>query len=335
MKKKALIIGGSGGLSGRLATMAQKEYDVWVLTRGKRSLPDGVHPLTADRNDPAAFLRVLQNEEHMLAEGPGLRSSDGLNLQRVKDSHSANTNWDVVFDCICMNELHAKQDLEVLSKFTNRLVVISTDSVYDPACKQTPQTEEGIFIEETGSPEECSYAGNKRRMEHVFLDAFEHSSDSLHTTIFRPGHIYGPGFLLGCFPEHSRQESLPELIARGETLRLVGGGIYLTQPIFVDDLAQAMLDCVDCPDTFNQIFCIGGPEAVENRRYYEIVGEILGSPVCICEVPLTGYVEAHPEYAGHLCHRIYDLSKLKKAGVPLPSTSLEVGLRKHLRSLCK
>lgn len=136
-----------------------------------------------------------------------------------------------------MNELHAKQDLEILSKFTDRLVVISTDSVYDPAHKRTPQTEDGI---------------------------------------------------------------------------------YLTQPIFVDDLAQAMLDCVDCPDTFNQIFCVGGPEAVENRRYYEIIGEILGSPVCICEVPLTGYVEAHPEYAGHLCHRIYDLSKLKRQVFPCP-----------------
>lgn len=307
MKKKALIIGGSGGLSGRLATMAQAEYDVWVLTRGKRPLPDGVHPLTADRNDPAAFCHALQS-----ADCPTW------------------PHWDVVFDCICMNELHAKQDLEVLPEFTNRLVVISTDSVYDPAHKRTPQTEDGIFIEETGSPENCSYAGNKRRMEHVFLNSFEQSFGTLHTTIFRPGHIYGPGFLLGCFPEHSRQEHLPELIARGETLHLVGGGIYLTQPIFVDDLAQAMLDCVHCPDTFNQIFCIGGPEAVENRRYYEIIGEILGVNIHIREIPLTGYAEAHPEYAGHLCHRIYDLSKLKKAGVPLPSTSLEEGLSTYL-----
>ena len=292
MKKKALIIGGSGGLSSRLAIMAQTEYDVWVLTRGKRPLPDGVHPLTADRNDPAAFCNALQSADCPMRP-----------------------YWDVVFDCICMNELHAKQDLEVLPEFTNRLVVISTDSVYDPAHKRTPQTEDGIFIEETGSPENCSYAGNKRRMEHVFLDSFEQSFGTLHTTIFRPGHIYGPGFLLGCFPEHSRQEHLPELIACGETLNLVGGGIYLTQPIFVDDLAQAMLDCVHCPDTFNQIFCIGGPEAVENRRYYEIISEILGAKVRIREIPLTGYVEAHPEYAGHLCHRIYDLSKLKKAGV--------------------
>lgn len=319
MKKKALIIGGSGGLSGRLATMAQKEYDVWVLTRGKRPLPDGVHPLTADRNDPVAFLNALL-------------SADCLAHQYAvaTDAPSAQPHWDVVFDCICMNELHAKQDLETLSDFTDRLVVISTDSVYDPAHKRTPQTEEGLFIAENGSPEECSYAGNKRRMEHVFLDAFANNT-FLHTTIFRPGHIYGPGFLLGCFPEHSRQESLPELIAHGETLHLVGGGIYLTQPIFVDDLAQAMLDCVNCPDTFNQVFCIGGPEAVENRRYYEIIGETLGTEVHIREIPLTGYVKAHPEYAGHLCHRIYDLSKLKKAGVPLPSTSLEEGLRKHLR----
>ena len=152
MKKKALIIGGSGGLSGRLATMAQAEYDVWVLTRGKRPLSDGVHPLTADRNDPAAFFHALQS-----ADCP------------------TRPHWDVVFDCICMNELHAKQDLEVLPEFTNRLVVISTDSVYDPAHKRTPQAEDGIFIEETGSPENCSYAGNKRRMEHVFLDSFEQS----------------------------------------------------------------------------------------------------------------------------------------------------------------
>lgn len=324
MKKKALIIGGSGGLSGRLATMAQKEYDVWVLTRGKRPLPNGVHPLTADRNDPAAFLHALRSQEFTLPQSQNLPPAEATNPQPA--------NWDVVFDCICMNELHAKQDLEVLSNFTDRLVVISTDSVYDPAHKRTPQTEDGIFIEESGSPEECSYAGNKRRMEHVFLDAFAQSPGTLHTTIFRPGHIYGPGFLLGCFPEHSRQATLPELIVRGETINLIGNGIYLTQPIFVDDLAQAMLDCADCPDTFNQIFCIGGPEAVENRRYYEIIGEILGTTTRIREIPLTGYVEAHPEYAGHLCHRIYDLSKLKNAGVPLPSTSLEEGLRKHLQS---
>lgn len=304
MKKKALIIGGSGGLSGRLAVLAGEQYDVWTLTRGKRPLPAGVTPIIADREDSAGFENAVFGQ---------------------------NTRWDVVFDCICMNELHAEQDLQVLSKVTDRLIVVSTDSVYDTAKKRTPQNEQGIFVEEQGAPSACSYAGNKRKMEHVFLNYFKESPGNLHVTIFRPGHIYGPGFLLGCFPEHSRQENLLQLIQQNEPLRLVGGGIYLTQPIFVDDLAHAMLNCVDKEKTYNEIFCIGGPEAVENKHYYEIIGELLGQTISVKEIPLTGYVEAHPGFAGHLCHRIYDLSKLKEAGVTLPSTSLYDGMKKTLQ----
>ena len=34
----------------------------------------------------------------------------------------------------------------------------------------------------------------------------------------RPGHIYGPGFKLGCFPEHSRQDGLLSHIREGKPL---------------------------------------------------------------------------------------------------------------------
>ncbi len=306
MKKKALIIGGSGGLSGKLAVMAQETYEVWCVTRGIRPLPEGVHPMTTDRDDDEMFSKVILE---------------------------AGIKWDVVFDCICMNEYHAGQDLDVISKVSDRLVVISTDSVYDPEKKETPQREEGEFIEETGTPEECSYAGNKRKMEHVFFDYFLKEKSELQVTIFRPGHIYGPGFLPGCFPEHSRQEGLFEKIKKGETLSLVGGGIYLTQPIFVDDLACAMLDCVEKEKTFGEIFCIGGPKAVENKQYYTAIGKALKATVKIKEIPMEGYLAKYPGYAGHLCHRIYDLSKLKKAGVPLPSTSLEDGMQKWVSEL--
>ncbi len=304
MKKKALIIGGSGGLSGRLAVLAKEEYEVWAVTRGQRPLGQGIHLLKADRNDTENFRKTILE---------------------------ADTTWDIVFDCICMNERHAIQDLHVFPGVTNRLVVISTDSVYDPLRKDTPQKEDGYFIEEEGEPEALTYAGNKRRMEHVFMDSFHASS--LKVTLFRPGHIYGPGFLIGCYPEHSRQKELPQLILDQEPISLVGGGIYLTQPVFVDDLANSMLDCVDKKGTHNHIFCIGGPKAVENRRYYEIIGQLLGREVNIKEIPLTGYFEKHPEYSGHLCHRIYDLSALREAGVRLPDTPLETGLKIHLKSL--
>ncbi len=311
-RKNALIIGGSGGLSGRLATMAQDEYKVWALTRGLRPLGESIQSLVADRNDENAFQSAVM--------GAGIQ-------------------WDVVFDCICMKESHAQQDLRVLPQVSKRLVVISTDSVYDPAHKETPQTEETDYYVVDGSElPEGSYAGNKRKMEEVFLRYWEEEKQqaeqaSLAVTLFRPGHIYGPGFFIGCYPEHSRQQELPDLIAKGMPLSLVAGGIYLTQPIFVDDFAATMLDCVAIQKTFGEIFCIGGPKAVENRIYYELIGELLGKQVTIKEIPLTGYGSAHPEFIGHLNHRIYDLSKLRATGVRCPSTPLKDGLRIHLESL--
>lgn len=304
--KNALIIGGSGGLSSVVAKMAMKEYKVWAVTRGQRKLPEGVIPIVADRNQKEVFEKAILE---------------------------AGVKWDVVFDCICMNGEQARQDLEALSQVTNRLVVVSTDSVYHPLFKKTPQKEEGVFLEEEGDSASVSYGCNKRRMEEVFQADSSREIPCLQTTLFRPGHIYGPGFLLGCFPENSRQKDLPEQILSGKPLHLVGMGIYLIQPIYVDDLARVLVECVDKEKTYGQIFCIGGPEAVENRLYYECIGDALGVPVQIEEVPLQGYLEKHPEYSGHLCHRIYDMTKLKEAGVALPSTSLQEGIRMHLRSL--
>lgn len=301
--KKALIIGGSGGLSGVLARMAQDTYEVYAVTRGIRPLGEGVHALTADRNDGDAFEKAVSGQ-----------------------------HWDVVFDCICMNELHARQDIEVLQKVTERLVVVSTDSVYDHRYKKTPQTEEGVFVEEEGTPDTLGYAANKRRMEKTF-QAYMEQNPAMKITLFRPGHIFGPGFLPGCFPSHSRQADLAQHMRAGKPLYLVGMGTYIIQPIYVDDLAKTMLDCVDKEGAYQEIFCIGGPEAVENRIYYEIIADILGVKAEIHEIPLEGFLEKHPEYSGHLCHRIYNMDKLKAAGVALPATDIRTGMKRMLTGL--
>lgn len=302
-KMNALIIGGSGGLSSVVAKLAMKNYRVWAMTRGLRELPEGVIPIKADRNDLDMIRRQLDAQ---------------------------NVRWDVVFDCICMNPEQAEADIEILPNYTDRLVVVSTDSVYDGRYKQIPENEDGICINETGNTEECTYAGNKRRMEEVFIRDMNTGKSGLNITIFRPGHIYGPGFLLGCFPEHSRQKELPELIRKGMPIRLVGMGTYIIHPIYVDDLAETMVDCAGNEKTYQQIFCIGGPEAVENKTYYEIIAECLGVGLNIEEVPLAGYLDKHPEYSGHLCHRVYDLSKLRSTGVKMPSVSLKEGIKRTL-----
>ncbi len=300
-KKKALILGGSGALSGALAELAKKEYEVWAVTRGNRPLPKGIHGMKADRDDE--------------------------DLQQIIQAHISQV--DVVFDCICMNAEHANRDWEIFSQMTNRLVVVSTDSVYDPRYKRTPQGEEGVFLD-ISDESVRDYATEKRRMEVAFERKIKEEPKGLAVTIFRPGHLYGKGLLLGCYPEESRKTDLAERMKAGEILRLVAGGIYLIHPVYVRDLAKTMLSCVDNERTYRRIFCIGGPEAFENRHYYQVLADLLGVELKIEEVALEGYVEAHPEFAGHLNHRIYDLSALRETGVWMPNTSLEEGLKEVL-----
>ncbi len=290
---KLLILGGSGQLSGRIAELAmQQGHDVWTLSRGLRPLPPGVHALTADREDDASVRRTI----------------DG-----------ANTCWDACIDCNGRTPKTAAQCVEIISRHTERFVVVSTDSVYHPAHKDVPQDESNEHYLTDGG-----YGATKRLMEEAFI------ASGLNYTIFRPGHIFGAGFQLGCYPEHTRQPDLLAHLRAEKPLRLVGGGEFLIHPIYVDDLALAILDCIGKPAAFRQIFCIGGTDVVTNADYYRLLGRIIGCDVTIETVPLDGYLEAHPQYSGHLCHRSYDMTKLRRAGVRMPCISLEDGLREQV-----
>lgn len=290
---KLLILGGSGQLSGRAATLALAQgHEVWTLTRGQRPLPEGVHALAADRADDDALSAALEG---------------------------ANTRWDACVDCTAFDRHAADQCAVIVSRYTERFVVVSTDSVYDPNFKEVPQNESNEHYLHDGG-----YGASKRLMEEGYV------ASGLNYTILRPGHIFGAGFQLGCYPEHSRQSDLLAHMRAGKPLRLVGGGEFLIHPIFVDDLALALLDCIDKPAAFRQIFCIGGPDTVTNADYFRLLGKIIGVDVTIENIPLAGYLAAHPQYSGHLCHRCYDLSKLQHAGVRMSCTSLEDGLREQV-----
>lgn len=295
---RLLILGGTGFVSGHLAHMAREMgHEVWCVTRGQRKPAEGARLLQADRNDERQLLHALE---------------------------SARTRFDAALDCICFDGKQAGIDLNVLPRFTRQAVVISTDSVYDPFHKRVPQDEESDFYMRDGG-----YGCKKREMEEAFL-AYD---GSLRWTLLRPGHILGAGSELGCFPEHARQRDLLTYMRQDRLLRLVGGGKYLIHPIYVEDLCRAMLVCIGNPACEDQIFCIGGPDIVENARYYELIGEIIGQPARIESIPEEGYLAAHPEYSGHLCHRAYSLEKLKNAGVPLPNTPLREAIRRHIQWL--
>lgn len=296
-----LIIGGSGFVSGTLAREAVAAgHAVWTVTRGARPIPEGCTPVVADRKDRDAFKAALT----------------GLDRQ-----------FDCVVDCIAYDPEDAAQDTDVLPAIAGHLIFVSTDFVYDPARRRFPQPEDDAHYLTEG------YGGKKRTCEQLLAERLGGSTNAgwtLPWTVFRPNHIYGPGSKLGCLPEHGRDEELVPRMRRGEPLRLVGAGHFLQQPIFAQDLARLMLSAAGNPASFGRIFNAPGSEIIESKRYYEIIAQVLGVSLRIEEVPVQQYRKEHPERASFLCHRIYEHARMREAGLAVPSTSMEDGLRRHV-----
>ncbi|MEZ4681131.1 MAG: NAD-dependent epimerase/dehydratase family protein [Caldilineaceae bacterium] len=203
---KILLIGGSGFVSGTLADVALNAgHTVWAVTRGQRAMSEGVIPIVADRRERDAFAAAI----------------DALDQQ-----------WDLVVDCIGYEVADAEQDVALFRERAKQLVFISTDFVYDPRHRRFPQSEE------TDHYLDHSYGGKKRECEVALQQS---DTGNLAWTVVRPCHIYGPGSLLGCLPNHGRDPELIDRLRRGEPLTLVGGGHFLQQPIYAADLARTIL----------------------------------------------------------------------------------------------
>ena len=168
-----LVIGGSGFLSGDLSRMAVAGgHKVWAVTRGQRPLPEGVTGLKVDRHDLEKFNRLICETK---------------------------IHWDLVVDCIGYEVEDARSDIQLFKDKADHFVFISTDFVFDPACRTFPQNEYNQHFSKS------DYGSKKRLCELEFLNT---DTSPMNWTILRPCHIYGPGSELGCLPMHSRDKDL-------------------------------------------------------------------------------------------------------------------------------
>jgi nucleoside-diphosphate-sugar epimerase len=290
-----LVIGGTGHVSGAVTRAAVAAgHRVTIVTRGQRPAPPEVTALQADRTDKTAMQQVISG---------------------------AGASWDLVVDCIGYLPADARQDVELFRHRARQFVFISTDFVFDPAGRRTPQPcTNPYFLSDD------SYGANKRRCEVEFIEG---DTGAMQWTIFRPCHIYGAPSELGCLPPMGRVADLIERLQAGQPLPLVGGGHFLQQPIEVNDLARLVLSVLDNPLTAGRIYCSAGPDIVPSYEYYEIIAAALGVQARFEELPVAASLAEHPEWLSFLCHRIYDLTPLRLDGLAVPATPLCEGLTAH------
>jgi nucleoside-diphosphate-sugar epimerase len=298
-----LVIGGSGHVSGAVVRAARRRGDrVWTVTRGKRPLPEGVTPLVADRHDAAAMESVLAGET---------------------------VSWDLVVDCIGFEPADILQDVRLFRERAAHFVFVSTDFVYDPARRPFPQPEEAEHW--VGAGKGSLDYGFKKRLCEQELAAGD--AGGMKWTVVRPCHIYGPTSELGCLPLHGRDPQLIDRLREGRPLQLAGGGYFLQQPVLADDLAETIVGVAGHPRVHRAVFNVAGPDVIESWQYYRIVADALGVGLAVDEVPVRPYLAEHPEMAPFMCHRVYDRCRLRDSGLPVPSTPVAEGLRRHVEGL--
>ncbi len=270
---KILLIGGSGLVSSRVLRFAvEAGHEVLAVTRGETSLPEGC-PFTHIKGD--------RNAE---------------DLSYIADNYS----YDAVLDVICRTPLHAKQSAG-LAKNCRRLVMVSTDYVYEPEFRK-------LFLKECDAvfSTQADYGGNKRRAEEVILKA--HSEGLIQGTILRPPHIYGPGSNPGTIPRHGRRPYLLDDIRAGKPLHLLEGGLGLIQPIHADDFARIVLTVIDKEASHGEAYNASGAELMTNLDYYKTIASVLGTTIThTTYTPEPGAPDVNYYVAGHRC---YDMGKL-------------------------
>jgi uncharacterized protein YbjT (DUF2867 family) len=123
-------------------------------------------------------------------------------------------------------------------------------------------------------PESASvYIRSRGRGERAVQEAFPGA------TIVRPSAMFGPGdALFGTLAQLARL--LP-------VLPLIGGGHTRLQPVFVDDVAEAIARIVADPSTANRTYELAGPELYTMRELVMIVLRIIGRHRALVPVPFA------------------------------------------------
>jgi len=104
------------------------------------------------------------------------------------------------------------------------------------------------------------------------------SSDSFHVTIFRPSVVFGPGdHFMNMFAGLAR--FFPVLPLAGSTARM--------QPVFVGDVAQAIVRSLDRSDACAQVYELAGPKVYTLGELVELAAKWSGHPRKIIALPMS------------------------------------------------
>lgn len=303
-KMKVLFIGGTGVISANTALLAkEKGWDVTLLNRGNRSIPDGMHSIVADIRD-----------EHTVAD-----SLKGC-------------SFDVVADFIAYTKEDVERDVRLFKGMTKQYIFVSSTTVYEKPAKThviTEKTDRGNSF--------WKYAQNKEKAE-CYLQGLFHK-EGFPVTIVRPSHTYDGKKVPFPLHGHNGNWSILKRMIDGKPVIIPGDGNSLWTFTHSKDFAKGFTAIMGNKDAIGEDFHITSDESMTWNRVFEITADELGKELNAVHVAsdFLAHYGTFFDFRGQLlgdksCTVVFDNSKIKKIAPDFVcEVTMEQGIRDAVR----
>ena len=239
---KVLVIGGTGVISSAVVKklMQEKENEVWLLNRGNKVVPEGVHPLIADINDE----------------------------EKVKDLIK-DLSFDAVCEFIGYTPYQVGRDYRLFKEKTKQYIYISSASAY-----HKPAADYRISEGTTLANPYWQYSRDKIACEEYLMKKYR--EEGFPVTIVRPSHTYGDRNIpLGVHGKNGFYQVIRRM-QEGKPVIIQGDGRSLWQLTYSEDFAVGFCGLIGNPQALGEAFHITGDEVLTWDQIYQTIADALG-----------------------------------------------------------
>lgn len=300
---KALFIGGTGTISTDVVALAQQRgWEITLLNRGSKKLPEGMRSILADIHDEKAVAEAI-GEEH----------------------------YDVVAQFIAYTAEDVERDIRLFRNKTKQYIFISSASAYQKPLADYRITESTPLVNPY-----WHYSRNKIEAEEVLLAAYR--TEGFPVTIVRPSHTYNGTKPPVCVHGAKGNWQILQRILDGKPVIIAGDGTSLWTLTHAADFAKGYVGLMANPHAIGNAFHITSDESMTWNQIYETIAGALGKPLNALHVT-SDFLAKHGgnyDFRGELLGDkattvVFDNSKIKRL-VPdfVCTVSMAEGLRQSV-----
>ncbi len=306
---KILITGGGGFIGTALAERLVKDNEVVLLDRDFEHNAFAFSDLKNSKNIQLVEADILDAEKVAKTAQDAqivVHMAAMVGVQEV--IHNALYTLDV-------NYSGTSHLLKAISEYSccERMIFFSTSEVFGSNAFRI--AENGNSVLSSIQDVRWCYCISKLAAEHLAFNYFRQKG--MPVVVIRPFNVFGPRRI----GDHVILRFILKAL-RNEDLVIYGDGTQIRAWCYIDDFCNALMKCIELPQTIGQAFNIGNPR--NTLTVYELAKKV----VFLCGSKSKFVFEA-PDFAD-IDIRVPNTSKAREMLGFVPETELEEGLSKTI-----